>query len=802
MKRAALVFLFLSGSGALALIEFNRARLQLDDFEASATRLLERYRAVEQRIRPDYQAAILGSLPPNPNNGDVIVLDDLLGTATITPGPESIGGVPSSEALSAFEFNDPQAGLRAFRGISQVGVSGGMLRIRNAAQDFLTNERELEIPGDEVGEIRIRARSTGGSPLRLGWSTEADSSTPWENALEVDLILDGGFHEYVIDASTALRKGVRSGERIRRIFLQPSSLDGAQVELDYVRFASKSSKYLRSAAGAGYESLAGEMRRVLYMHPGTSVRYSVRLPKEPMLRFGSGFLGPGNGGEFQVSIDSDGHTRTLCKERVTPSSQWVDRRIDLSAWSGRKVDLLLSVAGNPGQIAFWSSPRIDAEPARRLNVILLIQDALRADRLSVYGHARRTSPNLEERIQQGGVVFTHAFSQAAKTRPSLPSLMTSLLPTATGVWTFYDRLGEAYLTLPEILRRQGFQTAAFLQNGNAGPGAGLHQGFEQLFDDQVMGQRTEEILGKRLFLWLQENRDRNFFLYLHVMDPHGPYDPPSPFDSLFGPPPAGDTPVSFDAYLDPRRVRRPTVEERKLRYDQEVAHNDSVLRDLFRVLDEQGLQESTVVILTADHGEYLGEHGRWEHRDPGYRPVLHVPLVILPPPQPRAPRSIEENVQLLDLAPTILELSGVEASRLPLQGDSLLGLMEGRNKEQWKDRLVVSEEPVFKPGIGLPVSGSFFFHRWHFLASRRFWPAFLPAAAKLKVFDYQADPAEASPLALALPDLYLKYRLFRIMEEIQAINGRLRSGLRPTSEEDSPIDPEILRRLRALGYVD
>jgi choline-sulfatase len=124
-----------------------------------------------------------------------------------------------------------------------------------------------------------------------------------------------------------------------------------------------------------------------------------------------------------------------------------------------------------------------------------------------------------------GVQFDWAFSQATKTRPSVPALMTSLYPTATGVWHRSDMLSERHLTLAEIMRSQGFVTASFLQNGNAGPYAGLHQGFSELYDERIMGNASEEIFGERVFSWLEDHRDQNFFLYLHPLDPHAPYDP-------------------------------------------------------------------------------------------------------------------------------------------------------------------------------------------------------------------------------------------------------------------------------------
>jgi hypothetical protein len=173
---------------------------------------------------------------------------------------------------------------------------------------------------------------------------------------------------------------------------------------------------------------------------------------------------------------------------------------------------------------------------------------------SFHGFPLPTSPFKDQMMEKHGIVFLNAVSQATKTRPSVPSLMTSLLPTATGVWDFADMLRDEYLTLAEILRSQGFSTASFIQNNNAGPQAGLHQGFSILLDNRSVSVKTEEVFGKRLESWLERNRDRNFFLYVHVMDPHGIYDPPPPFDQWYREIASVGTPVPFDRILDPEWV--------------------------------------------------------------------------------------------------------------------------------------------------------------------------------------------------------------------------------------------------------
>ena len=156
------------------------------------------------------------------------------------------------------------------------------------------------------------------------------------------------------------------------------------------------------------------------------------------------------------------------------------------------------------------------------------------------------------------------------------------------------------------MRSQGFLTASFIQNTNAGPAAGLHQGFGQLF--HIRG--AAEGYGKLFFDWLQELHDRNFFAYVHVLDPHGVYDPPADFRGWYEELAPGRTPVERDDLEhDPAWVETPTLEGRRALYDGEIRANDHHFERLLEELERLELLKDTLVIFLADHGEHLGERG-------------------------------------------------------------------------------------------------------------------------------------------------------------------------------------------------
>lgn len=215
-------------------------------------------------------------------------------------------------------------------------------------------------------------------------------------------------------------------------------------------------------------------------------------------------------------------------------------------------------------------------------------------------------------------MFLHVISQLPKTRISVPSYMTALLPITTRVWRRSDILSNEYLTIAEIMRCQRFVTAAFIQNGNAGPWAGLHQGISFLFNEGALGDSIEEIIGDILFTWIEKHKGRYFFLYMHILDLHGIYNPPSPFDRWYHEDRSNKTPVEEKFYIDPYWIESPPLEGCCFLYDGEILHNDSLLSDIINHLNDFEIFTNSFVVFTSDHGVYLGEHGFWDHHPPGY----------------------------------------------------------------------------------------------------------------------------------------------------------------------------------------
>lgn len=776
-------------------------------FDRSAEQLLERASWIRDQAWPGYQEAILAGLAPSEANGPYHRLDDLLSEAEVLLEPPTSPDDSLAGVLLPIEFDSGDVTVLSPRGELTVRLAEGALvattgenQTEKTDRDYLINEQPIRIPVNEIGDIVIRARADVGNRMLFGWSKEpaAPSLRKLRGKLHLDLIADGSFHTYVIDARNALKRGLTQSDSLRWLYFTPSNAAGATVEIDYIRIVSKAAAYRAGIRGTGHEQVDGELRRVLYMVPDQILEYSLRVPdSEPRLDFGSAVLLDGSPVLFEVLIRDDGKTTSLFRERIASGAKWRDVRLSLAEWAGKDVALTLRANGSSSNVALWSSPIVSSSPSKRFNVIILLEDALRADRLETYGYGRSTAPAKDSLLRKSGLVFANAISSATKTRPSVPTLMTSLLPTATGVWWFSDALAEEYLTLAEVLRAQGFRTAAFVQNGNAGPYAGLHQGFDTVIDDQTLAPSTEGLFGSELSAWLHENRDRNFFLYLHVTDPHGEYDPPAPYDRWYREAGGGRTPVERSPAHDPEWVVEPTVEGRGELYDGEIRHNDAVIRTFLADLDSMGLIDPTLLVFTSDHGEFLGERGLWEHKPPGLRPVIHVPLMLHYPQRFAEPRRIMPTVQLADVMPTVLDLAGIDTTGMLLMGNSLVPLADSDPAGEWDERMVVSEEPTVMSKDAPCLCGSIFFRDWHLLFSRR-----LPGIDR-QAYDFRSDPGEKRMALRPLPNLLLWSRGGGVIRDLQATN--METWRKMTGAGDAEVyrvEPGVLERLRGLGYIN
>jgi len=418
-------------------------------------------------------------------------------------------------------------------------------------------------------------------------------------------------------------------------------------------------------------------------------------------------------------VEANGRTRILREDRRRgPGSQpgWQDLSFDLSSLPHRRGRLRIEVGtdagvGVPFHLAEPILFRPVALPSPNLVVILL--DTLRADRVGFAGYSRPTTPALDA-LAAGGTIFTRAYAPCSWTRPSTTTLLTGLEPADHRVDGRAHHVPEALVTLAERLREVGYATSAFSSNPNVIPYWGFDQGFERFLDFQSKNWARNDDVAGMVDLVLQELervRNRPFFLYLHINQIHSPYAPPA-------------------AHL--RAVRGDPGRPSDL-YDGEIHFTDAELGRLWDRLRALGLDERTLLVVVGDHGEEFQEHGGDYHGKTLYEEVLRVPLFLRWPGVVPEGRRIERWVGLAAVTPTVLSLL-----RLPgaaARGPTLLGVRDP-----------AENEPVAPFYFSLDHDG----RRLHAVSDGR-WKyirTMQPSRAE-ELYDLAADPAERHSRAQA-----------------------------------------------------
>ena len=323
----------------------------------------------------------------------------------------------------------------------------------------------------------------------------------------------------------------------------------------------------------------------------------------------------------------------------------------LSGIYGKSRLILLGLVLVAG--AVWFLLRSGQSPKEIRHVLLISIDTCRADYLSCYGYPQQTTPNIDA-IAEEGILFENVVTPIPWTLPAHSSMLTGTIPPYHGVHDNYAyRLGQFNVTLAEIMRQNGFQTAAIIGAFVMDSQFGLDQGFETYndhFDGEVdtttISQRRAEDVTRYGLKWLEEHHHEPFFLFLHYFDPHDEYVPPEPFASAF----------------------------RNNLYAGEIAYTDHCIGQVIKKLKQLRLYGSTLIIITGDHGEMLGEHGEPTHSYFIYQSAIKVPLIFKLPGQ-RKSKNIKGLIGLIDIVPTICSLLGIQP---PRQGQDLSPCLLGK----------------------------------------------------------------------------------------------------------------------------
>ncbi len=456
------------------------------------------------------------------------------------------------------------------------------------------------------------------------------------------------------------------------------------------------------------------------------------------------------------------------------------------------------------------------------NVVLISVDTLRADHLHCYGYHRETSPVLD-RLAREGAMFRQAVSSTSWTIPAHMALFTSQYNGVHAVVDYNDRLDEKRKTIAESLKEEGFVTAGFYSATVLNPSLGFDQGFDYYINCSSVAEKvnmflnenapggiedfdpdqTEDLLEKfreredlwnlcrfdvtgprivkKVRDWLDKHKGERFFLFIHFWDPHFHYFPPPPFDTMFDPGYSGEMTGQNELMhpdMDPRDLEHVVA-----LYDGEIRWTDKNIGLVLAKLEEMGVYDRTMVIVTSDHGEEFYEHGNKGHGKTLYEESVMVPLIFRHPGIIPSEGVISRQVRTIDVAPTILDALGL-AKNPEAMGKSLLGLMrKGRGKERsafmslmWKGMSLLG----LRTGRGKLVHDM--------------------KAGFFECYDLENDPGETGSLHLKNPLCNPLLEKFYVeSENIVHIRNSIPHSV---EQPDVEINPFFREQLRALGYID
>ena len=438
---------------------------------------------------------------------------------------------------------------------------------------------------------------------------------------------------------------------------------------------------------------------------------------------------------------------------------------------------------------------------RPRNAVVILLDTVRADRLSCYGHARATTPAIDAFAAQG-VVFEQVVSSSPWTKPSICAVLDARQPSHA-----IDEDGRLVRSLVESFRKAGIRTAAFTEGGFFSRYFDMDRGFEHFVEEEGEVQliepgetRNEHPTGgiANTFAlaraWLAEHKAQPFFAVIHTYEPHMPYTNGDFARAL----PRGRLPATFTFDLHPRvrsgelELTADEMEYVRALYDGDLLNTDRHVGAFLAFLEEQGLARDTVVVLTSDHGEELGDHDPdliGDHGHSLHDSLVLVPLILRDPTATSAPKRIASQVRAIDILPTIAERMHV-AIDVPIHGASLVPLIEGRQAQDrpalmgWNGKGPASvgmRDGSFKYIVHVPGG-----------AQNRI---LRHPSAPCQLYDLKRDPGEKNNLCASRP---------KLVEALQVTLKQRTSGLdlRQELPDAEAIDERLSERLRSLGYVD
>lgn len=770
-----------------------------------------------------------------------------------TPGqspdfPELLWTFSDDTPLPRATDDTPRAPLDVFSALNDLGElrAAGEILTTTITGDLPLLALEIgeeKLPDDVLDKITLKLRTDTATRLRvyfLGDAPDDDFLEALEESktgeLEIDLRPGEEIETYALgEAQSTFGMPSRSLSALGHLVFGFDGPEGAVIELESVDVTAQVEALSALPSGVGWRGLSGVFRETVIARSPETVRWPLELGADSRVELHVGTPGD-HPLTFTARVEAGGQTveRRLT---VTEPKRWFDLGLDLGGLRGSGTVELQLAAEDEGRIGFWGGATVrpaqvrastDAvTPARRSlgptepprGVIVFLADTLRSDHLDAWGYERDTAPFLRS-LAESGTRFADNVAQGSWTKIAVPSILTSLYASSHGITDAPQRLPASVTTMAEAFRAGGYATFHTSSVIFSGKNSNLQQGVEVLherasLDLEDFPSKTARAYADAFLDWLDTHHDQPFFAFVHVFDPHSPFQPRRPFDRRFlG---ADEHSDLVKAFEDVREIsafhglpslenleeidfdQDTYVESTHAWYDGSIRAMDAEIARIYERLEQYGLADDTLFAFITDHGEEFFEHGNSWHGQSVYGEMVQVPMIVRWPGVV-PPYVVETTSQSIDLMPTLLDLAMLPVPE-QVQGNSHVPLMaavaEGTslNEFGWSPRPAFTEriDPPSEPTPGSSDSYAIVHDGWKLIwnVERR------DDRPELELFDHANDPLDLVNVADEHPE-----RVAALRSQLE--NWRAMTEAAKVSDEglDAELDPEEIERLRALGYIN
>jgi len=800
--------------------------------------------------------ALVGLACERPASPPAISLVERFGEATVAGSPEvavehprlewRFDGEGTLEAVG--EEHAATFGWRVLHDVEGLHVENGRLTaLATGPRPILVTAVPPEtLPEDILGEVVLSLTASGGT--KLGVLTFGDEEIDVEELLE-DLG-DRQLADFVVDlepgeepraytlTEAASPWAVLALGRLRHLGIILFGAEGARIEVESVRLASRTETLARVPAGVGWHGLAGVFRETIVARSPEELSFEVELGERPWLDLAVGSPEP-LPVTYRIEVAAEGVEPVALRRTETTADRWHEIALPLDRLAGRTARVTLALeTEEPGHVGFWGTPTLRhrgaapavAEPtaARAAlgrpgpprGVIVMVADTLRSDHLDAWGHDRLTAPTLAD-LAAEGARFADTVSQGAWTKIAVPSILTSLYASTHGIVDIPDRVPASVTTMAEAFRAAGYATFHTSSVPFSGRNSNLQQGVEVLHERASVDgldehrSKTARTYVDRLIPWLEAHREQPFFVFLHVFDPHSPFRPFTPWDDRWlsaeeiathekNLETMAEAVPDFHDHLPTREQLAEAgvdaeafVAAERAWYDASIRAMDAEVARLFDRLAELDLADDVLFAFVSDHGEEFLEHGRHWHGHSLYGEMVNVPMLVRWPGVVPAGLAVEATTQSIDLMPTLLELAQVPVPAAA-QGRSLLPLLAAPADPGtlgWKRAPVFTErkDPPTEETEGSPDAYAVLLDGWKLIWNE----TVRDDRPELELFDHREDPLNLVDLAGEHPEK---------VAELKALIDGWRAEAEAARPSDEGLAEELsseeLEQLKALGYID